>query len=66
MLDLKVCLELMELAIELASTDKRGHLRYKLNQFVFLLLLKDLMNIYSSLLAGINVLTGTIFVVKLT
>ena len=44
----------------MAETEKRGHLRYKLNQYVFLLLLKDILNIYSSIEIAINTLLNMI------
>ena len=44
----------------MAETEKRGHLRYKINQYVFLLLLKDILNIYSSIEIAINTLLNMI------
>jgi hypothetical protein len=56
MVDTIIMFELMECALEVTQTDLRGHLRYKVNQYVFLLLLRDLLNIYTTLLTAINVL----------
>jgi hypothetical protein len=34
--------------MEVANTDKRGHLRFKVNQYVFLMLLYTLSNLFST------------------
>lgn len=40
--------KLHEIIMEVAATDKRGHLRFKVNQYVFLMLLYTLTNLFST------------------
>ncbi len=44
--------------MEIVKTEKNGHLAYKVNEYVFVLLLFTSMNLYSAQYLGIHSLTS--------
>ncbi|CAK80001.1 unnamed protein product (macronuclear) [Paramecium tetraurelia] len=54
--ELKMILELVQKAFDVIETKKNGHLRFKVNQYVFLLLMNDLLKYYGCGLIAFNLL----------
>ncbi|CAD8133370.1 unnamed protein product [Paramecium pentaurelia] len=54
--ELKMILELVQRVFDIIETKKNGHLRFKVNQYVFLLLMNDLLKYYGCGLIAFNLL----------
>ncbi|CAD8160591.1 unnamed protein product [Paramecium pentaurelia] len=54
--EINLIMQFVDKAYEVIETKKNGHLKYKLNQYVFLLILNDLFKYYSCSLVAFNIL----------